>query len=165
MIADDRPANRAMLREALAPVGFTILEAANGQDVLEQVAVTPPEVIIMDVVMPVLDGLEATRRLRQQVPREALYIIAVSASAGSDVHARALHAGADAFLPKPIQLDALFAYLEAHLHVVWHYAPLRLQQTGSLATSVDRLVFPRPPRCRRYARARRRGLLLSWTTS
>jgi len=142
MIADDRPANRAMLREALAPVGFTILEAANGQDVLEQVDITPPDVIIMDVVMPVLDGLEATRRLRQRVPHAALYIIAVSASAGSDFHALALHAGADTFLPKPIQLDDLFACLEAHLHVVWRYAPLRLQKTGSPATSVDRLVLP-----------------------
>jgi len=142
MIADDRPANRVMLREALAPIGFTIHEAANGQEVLEQVAVTPPEVIIMDVLMPVLDGLEAIRHLRQQVPRAALYIIAVSASAGSDFHARALHAGADTFLPKPIQLDDLFACLEAHLHVVWRYAPLRLQKTGSPATSVDGLVLP-----------------------
>ncbi len=122
LIADDKRENRAVLVDMLAPLGFKLAEAADGQTALALVAQFQPEAVLMDMRMPVLDGLEATRRLRQSKAARHLIIIAVSASAYGHQRAQYLAAGADAFLSKPFRYQELLELLRVHLGVEWRYA-------------------------------------------
>lgn len=115
LIADDKRENRAVLTDMLAPLGFKVAEAANGQAALDLVGPFQPDVVLMDMRMPVLDGLEATRRLRQSETARDLVVIAVSASAYGHQRAQYLAAGADAFLSKPFRQDELLELLRLHL--------------------------------------------------
>ena len=119
LIADDVPANRTMLIDLLKPLGFDTLEANNGQAALEQVQVGAPDLILMDVSMPVMDGLEAIRQLRQSPATEALPIIALSANASNADRTQALQAGANGFMTKPFERSILLAQLSAHLNLSW----------------------------------------------
>jgi CheY-like chemotaxis protein len=119
LIVDDNPANRGVLRDMLSPLGFEITEAVNGQDALERVAAARPRLVLMDLVMPVLDGFEATRRLRRLPGHERLVIVAVSASAFEHNRADSLAVGCDDFLSKPVQMEALLKCLQHHLALAW----------------------------------------------
>lgn len=122
LIADDKRENRAVLVDMLAPLGFRVAEAANGQAALDLAGPFQPDIVLMDMRMPVLDGLEATRRLRQSETGRDLVIIAVSASAYGHQRAQYLAAGADAFLSKPFQQDELLELLRLHLKLELVYA-------------------------------------------
>jgi signal transduction histidine kinase/DNA-binding response OmpR family regulator len=119
LIVDDNPANRGVLRAMLSPLGFDIAEAVNGQDALERVVAARPHLVLMDLVMPVFDGFEATRRLRRLPEHERLVIVAVSASAFEHDRANSLTVGCNDFLPKPIQMEALLKCLQHHLAFTW----------------------------------------------
>ncbi|MGH6646944.1 ATP-binding protein [Aquabacterium sp.] len=119
LIADDVPANRTMLIDLLRPLGFDTLEANNGQSALEQVQTAAPDLILMDVSMPVMDGLEAIRQLRGSEATRALPIIALSANASNADRAQALQAGANGFMTKPFERAILLAQLSAHLTLNW----------------------------------------------
>lgn len=119
LIVDDIPANRALLSDALSSVGFTVREATNGEEGLDQAASDPPDLILMDVMMPVMDGLEATRRIRALAQPRQPSIIAISASVTTDDRARVLAAGADAFIGKPIDLPQLFREIGNLLALQW----------------------------------------------
>ena len=112
LVIDDVIENRSMLVDLLGPLGFSMHEAANGEQGVERAIALQPDVILIDSVMPVMDGLEATRRLRDAGFRES--IIAISASAARADEERARSAGATAFLPKPIRVPSLLALLEQH---------------------------------------------------
>ena len=117
LVVDDVAENRAMLLDMLRPLGFEMFEAENGEQGLEQAQALQPDAILMDNVMPVMDGLEATRRLRQLPTFRDLPIIAISASAAKSDEDNALAAGSTAFLPKPLREMDLLALLEQHLGV------------------------------------------------
>ena len=102
LVVDDIAANRAVLVELLRPLGFELVEAADGQEALELAQAMRPDLILMDRTMPVLDGLEATRQLRQLPALRSVPIIAVSASVSDADQAQSQEMGYDAFLPKPI---------------------------------------------------------------
>ena len=119
LIADDVPANRTMLIDLLRPLGFDTLEANNGQAALAQVQAAAPDLILMDVSMPVMDGLEAIRQLRQSPATQSLPIIALSANASSADRTQALQAGANGFLTKPFERAILLAQLSVHLNLSW----------------------------------------------
>ncbi|MBC7700002.1 ATP-binding protein [Aquabacterium sp.] len=119
LIADDVPANRTMLIDLLRPLGFETLEANNGQAALEQVHAAAPDLILMDVSMPVMDGLEAIRQLRQSTTTQSLPIIALSANASNADRTQALQAGANGFMTKPFERAILLAQLGIHLSLSW----------------------------------------------
>ena len=119
LIADDVPANRTMLIDLLRPLGFETLEANNGQSALEQVQAAAPDLILMDVSMPVMDGLEAIRQLRQSPVTQSLPIIALSANASNADRTQALQAGANGFMTKPFERAILLAQLSVHLSLSW----------------------------------------------
>ena len=119
LVVDDVAANRTLLVDFLSPLGFKTVEAENGQACLKQALALRPDLIVMDSVMPVMDGLEATRRLRQLPSLKSVPIIAVSASAAAADEQRSLAGGADAFLPKPIDLDDLLNEIGALLQLTW----------------------------------------------
>lgn len=121
LIADDQFDNRVVLREVLSPLGFTIAEASNGREALDAVSSTSPNLILMDLVMPVMDGFEALYQIRQTPTPEYIPIIAVSANASGNMRELCQTAGADDFLAKPILLEELFTCLATHLNLEWCY--------------------------------------------
>jgi len=103
LIVEDDLASREVLRWRLGRIGdFEIREATNGQEALEAVAADPPDCILMDLKMPVLDGWEATRQIRARKIERHVPIIAITAQAMAHDEERALVAGCDAYLAKPI---------------------------------------------------------------
>ena len=122
LVVDDVAANRRMLSDLLQALGFHTRQAADGIEALEAVMARQPDLIFMDQAMPLLDGLQATRQLRQLpllLPDRPLPIVMVSAHASRADEQAALAHGADAFLPKPVCRDALLAVLQGCLNLTW----------------------------------------------
>jgi PAS domain S-box-containing protein len=119
LVVDDVAENRAVIVDMLGPLGFDMAEASNGSEALEKTRALRPALVLMDVVMPGMDGLAATRRLRQLSEFRDLPIVAVSAGASRTDAAQSLAAGANAFLTKPIDFGRLLAQVEALLKVEW----------------------------------------------
>ncbi|PKP83074.1 MAG: hybrid sensor histidine kinase/response regulator [Alphaproteobacteria bacterium HGW-Alphaproteobacteria-18] len=105
LIADDNPVNALIARRALELAGFTVTVAATGSEALEAAARMEPDLVLMDLRMPVMDGFEAMRRLRAD--GFTLPIIAVSAEINPDIERRARDAGADGVATKPLDAEAL----------------------------------------------------------
>jgi CheY-like chemotaxis protein len=123
LVVDDVAANRAMAVDMLSQLGFEVVEADNGREALNKAQATRPDCILMDIVMPEMDGLEATRRLRQLPGLDKVPIIVMSASASGSDECKSLAAGANAFLPKPIDVDKLLILITTLLKLSWTYEP------------------------------------------
>ena len=123
LVVDDVVGNRATIVDFLGPLGFDVYQANDGEAALTQAQAVAPDLILMDNVMPVMDGLEATRRLRQLPAMKDVPIIAISASASLADQQSSLTGGANAFLPKPIDLDILLAEIGALLQLTWVCGP------------------------------------------
>jgi CheY-like chemotaxis protein len=121
LVADDKIENRGLLTHMLEPLGFDILHATDGEEALRMAGEVGPDIILMDLVMPVLDGFEATRRLRARDDGRAIPIIAMSASSFEPDQNRSRQVGCDGFLSKPVRRDKLLATLEHHLGITWRY--------------------------------------------
>lgn len=102
LVVDDNQQNRELIVSLLGPLGFDLNEAVDGQDALKQVAKGCPDLVISDLVMPVMDGYELISALRENYNGDQLPIIVASASAFSDDQVRSLSAGANAFMAKPL---------------------------------------------------------------
>lgn len=136
LVVDDVAENRAVLVDMLGPLGFDVAEAANGSEALEKVEALRPALVLMDIVMPGMDGLEAIRRLRQTQAFQHLPIVAISAGASRTDAAQSLAAGADVFLPKPIDLGGLLSQVATLLHVEWGDEATEAQISGPFETAV-----------------------------
>jgi PAS domain S-box-containing protein len=123
LVVDDVAANRAMALDMLSQFGFDVFEAADGLGAQEKARTVRPDLILMDIVMRGMDGLEATRRLRQLPGLEEVPIIAMSARASSSDEEKSLAAGVNAFLPKPIDLHKFLGQIATLLKVNWTYEP------------------------------------------
>jgi len=119
LVADDIAANRDITCRMLSLAGLRTVEACDGREALERLRNDEPDLVIMDMLMPQMDGFEATRRIRQTTRFAAVPIIAVSASSYPSDRDRALEAGADSFLPKPLDFDKLFEHVGERLHLHW----------------------------------------------
>jgi CheY-like chemotaxis protein len=119
LVVDDVMENRAVAVNMLGQIGFETAEAVNGLDALEKIQALRPALVLMDIVMPGMDGLEVTRRLRQMQAFRDLPIIAISASASGSDAAKSLAAGANAFLPKPVDYRALLSQIAKLLDLEW----------------------------------------------
>lgn len=113
LVADDHPVNRRILETLLGPLGHQVTGVDNGQEAVDQAMMTSFDLVIMDVNMPVMDGLAAIREIRRQNgPNRETPIVVLSASARGEDHQLGLDAGADAYLAKPIKFSPLVATLE-----------------------------------------------------
>lgn len=121
LVVDDHWENRAVVIQLLTPLGFVLTEAANGREALEKAREWLPEVILMDLVMPVMDGFTATRQLRQIPELKEVLIIALSASTFDVHHQESSEAGCDDFVAKPFRVETLLECLQKHLHLTWIY--------------------------------------------
>ena len=119
LIVDDVAQNRAMLVDLLQALGFIVAEAGNGLACLEVLDSFGPDLIVMDVMMPVMDGNEATRRIRRMPTWGEIPIIAVTASASHEDEARCYGAGLNVFLAKPVEHDVLLQMIGAQLSLSW----------------------------------------------
>ena len=122
LVVDDKFENRAILTGLLAPLGFEVSEAANGREGLARAREQRPDLIVIDLVMPNMDGLETTRRIRQLTELRDIPIVASSASAFGENRQDAINAGCTDFLPKPIKAEDLFEHLRVLLNLEWEYA-------------------------------------------
>jgi CheY-like chemotaxis protein len=105
----------------LEPLGFEVVEAVNGLEALNKASEFKPDIIFMDLVMPVLDGFEATRRLRTLPDLANVVVIAISASVFDFNQQQSHKAGCDDFLPKPFREADLLDKLRVHLGLEWVY--------------------------------------------
>jgi signal transduction histidine kinase/DNA-binding NarL/FixJ family response regulator len=124
LVIDDVLINRTVLIDMLAPLGFEMRGAASGAEALASASLMPASLVLTDIVMREMDGLETIRRLRLLPALAEVPIIAVSASSSGGDESRSLAAGANAFLAKPVDLDALLARIAALLKLNWIYASL-----------------------------------------
>jgi CheY-like chemotaxis protein len=111
LLVDDIPDNRSLLRELLEPVGFEVAEACNGAEALDVFAKLSPHVVLMDIRMPIMDGYEASHRIKSTATGAATPVIAVTACAFEDDFERVMDAGIYACLHKPYRSEELFEML------------------------------------------------------
>lgn len=121
LVVDDKGENRSFLVNLLEPLGFEIVEATDGLDCLNKTLEFKPDAILMDLVMPVLDGFEATRQLRKLTELKKIVIIATSASVFDYSRDKSRNAGCDDFIPKPVGAKHLLERLRLHLELEWIY--------------------------------------------
>lgn len=113
LVAEDNCDNRDMLVRRLQRRGFQVHAVENGREALEAACSFSPDVILMDLSMPVMSGLEATRALRAQQAFRKIKVIALTAHAMPGVRQELLSAGCDAFATKPMDFPALLATIAA----------------------------------------------------
>ena len=111
LVVDDAPTNRALLYTLLQPVGFEVAEASNGVEALDVFEKWSPSAILMDMRMPLMDGYEATRRIKSTEAGRATPVIAITASIFKDSRNQVIAAGVDVYLRKPFRVDELFEAL------------------------------------------------------
>lgn len=121
LVADDQATNRELLTTMLSSVGFEVREATNGQEAVEIYNSFAPHLIWMDLRMPILDGCEATQKIKTNCQGSLPIIIAVTASVFEEDKAAILSAGCDDFLIKPIQESTVFEKISKHLGVSYVY--------------------------------------------
>jgi len=102
LLVEDTEDNRYMMRRLLEMVGYTVVEARNGQEAVLLAEEESPELILMDLSLPIIDGLAATRLIRKIPAAKKIQIIAVSAHDTADFQAEALAAGCNGSVTKPI---------------------------------------------------------------
>ncbi|WP_375499049.1 ATP-binding protein [uncultured Nostoc sp.] len=121
LIVDDRWENRSVIINLLEPVGFKLVEAENGEEGLKKAQEFQPNLIITDLAMPIMNGLEMTQYLRAQSEFKDTVILASSASVFSLNRQQSQEAGCNDFLPKPVQNFELFEKLRHYLNLTWIY--------------------------------------------
>jgi CheY-like chemotaxis protein len=121
LVVDDSWQNRAVLVSLLTRLGFQVSEACHGGEALEMAEQFLPDAILTDLVMPVMDGFELARQIRQNAILKDKIIIANSASVFELHQNDSLDAGCNAFMTKPIRTDILLALLQEHLNLEWLY--------------------------------------------
>lgn len=144
LVVEDRAENRTIIAEMLTPLGFNVIEAENGQIGLNLALKIRPDLIITDMIMAEMTGIEMTRRLRQLPDFADTPIIASPASLSEvDVQA-ASEAGCNGFFPKPIEFTGLLSELERYLSVQWIYETPEEKEATSV-TVVDPPSWVVPP--------------------
>jgi CheY-like chemotaxis protein len=112
LLVEDQSDLRRMYAQQLELSGFDVIEAGNGEDALTRTAADSPDVVLMDLSLPVLDGWEATRRLKTDERTAHIPIVALTAHDESGDLQRATRAGCDWFVPKPCPPDALVVEIQ-----------------------------------------------------
>ena len=143
LVVDDIAANREMLSDMLGGLGFEIYLAVNGEDGVAQAQQLRPDLILMDIVMPVMNGLDATRKIREIPETQSIPVIAISASVTSEDEQKSLDAGVNFFMKKPVQQEILVHKMNEYLKVSLVYDQA-LAETALQAES-DEHVLIIPP--------------------
>lgn len=142
LIVDDNVTNRSVIINLLEPIGFEVIQAANGEEGIEKATQEKPDLIITNLLMPVMDGLEMTQRLRSLPEFQEIFVIVSSASVFESDRQKSREAGCNDFIPKPIQSEELLEKIQKYLDIVWLTEPLELSTVNNEET---RLIIAPPP--------------------
>jgi two-component system, cell cycle response regulator DivK len=115
LIVEDQEDNRAILRDLLSRAGYALIEAADGEEGVKLAQTEQPDLILMDIQLPVIDGYEATRRIKGVPELKSIPIIAVTSYALSGDEAKARAAGCDGYVTKPFSPRDLLAKVRTYL--------------------------------------------------
>ena len=115
LVVEDQEDNRQILRDLLTNAGYEMTEAVNGEEALAEVVRQRPDLILMDIQLPIMGGYEATRRIRINPDLKSVPIIAVTSYALAGDESRALAAGCDAYVSKPFSPRQLLAKIREYL--------------------------------------------------
>jgi two-component system cell cycle response regulator DivK len=115
LVVEDEEDNRQILRDLLTTAGYEMTEAVNGEDALVEVAKQRPDLILMDIQLPAMDGYETTRRIRINPDLKSLPIIAVTSYALAGDESKALACGCDAYVSKPYSPRQLLEKIREYL--------------------------------------------------
>ncbi len=121
LVIDDDDAARTFIVTFLTSLGFDVIETVNGKEGVEKALVFKPDVILIDLMMPLMNGFEATRRIRQSSELKEVVIIAISGSVYEQDRKDSLLVGCNDFIAKPIQSDELLEKLRLYLELEWKY--------------------------------------------
>ncbi len=145
VVADDKRENRLVLRNMLEPLGFQIIEANNGYECVQKARQTVPDIVLTDLVMPVMSGFEAVKEIRQIPDLQEISILAISASVFDMDQEQSRLAGCDGFLPKPVDHQKLLAFLGQLLKLEWVYEEVQQETELSEPRSQARTNRILPP--------------------
>jgi signal transduction histidine kinase/DNA-binding NarL/FixJ family response regulator len=137
LVVDDRWENRSVVVNLLEPLGFEMIEAEDGRDGLAKIAQFQPDLVITDIAMPVMDGYEMLAQMRQNAQWSNIAVIVSSASVFDSDRQKSLDAGANEFLPKPIQADSLLAALQQLLQLEWIYEESPVERQEKTLEQID----------------------------
>ena len=112
LIAEDNPTNRELLRELLEMRGYIVSEACNGQEALAMVEQATPDILLLDIGMPLLDGFAVVRKLRENPRFTSLPVVAVTAYAMQGDREKIMDSGFDGYLSKPVNSSSLVQELD-----------------------------------------------------
>lgn len=128
LVVDDDDTNRRLLNAMLGPMGYNVIEANNGRQAIEILEKDQPDVILMDIMMPELDGFEATRQIKSHPRHERIPIVMITALRDTEDRVKALEAGADDFLTKPVEKTELRARVASLCKVKAYYDHMAMYQ-------------------------------------
>lgn len=115
LVVEDNPLNLKLVRDVLGAAGFDVVAAASGEEGLRLASTSPPDLVLMDLQLPGIDGVETMRRMRGGPAPVTAPIIAVTALAMAEDHERAAQAGFDGYIEKPISVRALVGEVRGFL--------------------------------------------------
>ncbi len=138
LLVDDNTDSRTLLKDILQPLGFDIAEARNGSEALTIAMKWHPDLIFMDIIMPELNGLEATHRLRQHLELHNTIIIIISASVFPSNRQQGVEAGGNDFMAKPLNTEELLQKIARHLSLTWRYE----HEPEQILPETAPLIFP-----------------------
>ncbi|MFZ0986595.1 MAG: response regulator [Xanthobacteraceae bacterium] len=115
LVVEDQPDNRQIIRDMLADTGYEIAEAENGEEALAAITKQRPDLILMDIQLPVMDSYAATRRIKTDPALKSIPVIAVTSYALSGEEKKAREAGCDDYVPKPYSPRQLLAKIRQYL--------------------------------------------------
>ncbi len=168
LVVDDTPQNIRLLDAILSARGYAVLAATSGQEALQIVAADKPDLILLDIVMPGMDGYEVCRRIREDAATRLLPVVMITAS-GDLERVKAIEAGADDFIPKPINQQELLARVRSLLRIKEYHDTIQAQAAElaelnrDLASRVQAQVaeLERVGRLRRYLSPQLAELIVS----
>lgn len=135
LVVDDKWENRVLLTKVLVDLGFEVLEAENGEDALIKTEQFKPNAIIMDLKMPRMDGLEATKHIRENSDFDDIVILAASANVFDYQQQQAMEAGCNVCIKKPINIDEFLEKLAEHCKIKWIY-------NTTTETTTEEMILP-----------------------
>jgi signal transduction histidine kinase/ligand-binding sensor domain-containing protein/CheY-like chemotaxis protein len=139
LIVDDNLENRQVLKDLLLPLGFELAEAVDGREALHKTVEWQPDLLLLDLVIPEIDGFEVICQIRQMPTQQKLRVIAISATVFPQTRQDILAAGCDDFLSKPVQMNSLLQLLQTYLGLEW----IEEKETQSESSSKPLIMPPR----------------------
>jgi len=138
LVADDDPGNRILLKKILRSAGYNVVDVTNGREALEAAAGTVPDLFLLDVVMPEMDGIEACKRLKQDGWLRNIPVIFITTKDKTDDIIAGFEAGASDYVAKPVSRPELLARVRTHIRL--YHSILELERLNELALDANPLT-------------------------